>query len=290
MSCLRRPGLVIVVMLCAAPPLARAGCPIALAGDAALVERVRAELGAFAEDGPSCVALLAQCRERGMEVEIDLHDEVGRSALHLFASVRGAAAFITSWSHRPLSNPAPTEASRPVEASARAAAAPPSRDPDWHPEIDLEYRSVTGVHTSWVGLVVGLRKRTGVWRYGGDLRAMTGAYVGNLFMQADVGLGAEIALSDRWRAVGELIASDTVMARDVSGDEGTDYDAAGIRGGVHAELINPMTRWLGLVVGLGYDVIRRPMWRPGTSAPSGVSSGSVIFGMAHIELGLRWTP
>ncbi|HEX3760488.1 MAG TPA: hypothetical protein VHW23_17350 [Kofleriaceae bacterium] len=275
------PLLAVAAALCAMTRRAEASCPIALDGDAAVVDRVRAELGSFGDSAPPCVALWVQCRQNGAQLEIDLHDELGRSSLHLFASADGAAAFLVSWSRRPLvdldaSAPPGLVVPRPPRPLPDPVATTDARDQVWHLEISLDYIAATGISSQWGTLSAAVMKRSQIWRYGGDVRALTGTFLGNLTMEADAVFGVETALAPRVAASAELVVGDAVLARgseDIFGpDYGTDGLRAGLRGGVVWQMYDP----IGLELQWGYDVLRSPL--------GGLAR------LSHIALGLRWLP
>jgi hypothetical protein len=270
--------------LCAMTRHAEASCPIALDGDPAVVDRIRAELDSFGDSAPPCVALWVQCRQNGAELEIDLHDELGRSSLHLFASADGAAAFLVSWSRRPLVDlaaPTPPEqaappglvAPRPVPA---AAAAPVARDERWHPEISLDYLAATGFSNQFGVATALVMKRSQIWRYGVGVSGFTGTIFGTITLEAEAVFGFQTELGSRVTAISELVVGDAVIARGSANsfgvDYGTDGGRAGVRGGVLWQVFDP----IGLEAAWGYDVLASP--------------GGAYIRMSHVALGLRWLP
>lgn len=92
---------------------ARASCALTLDGDADTVSRIRTSLAAFS-DNTACVALRVHCALASGAIVLDLQDELGRSAHRTFASPDGAAAFLISWSRRPV-----LDARAPLVATAR---------------------------------------------------------------------------------------------------------------------------------------------------------------------------
>lgn len=267
--------------LCAMARLAEAGCPIALDGDAEVVDRVRAELGSFGDDGPSCVALWVRCRQNGAELEIDLHDELGRSSLHLFASADGAAAFLVSWSRRPLLDleaPTPPGLVAPRRPpTPNPAAAPDAQDPSWHPEIGLDYIIASSQYTAnWGALDLAMMNRTGPWRYGGDLRAITGGHVGTHFaIEPEIAFGIQLA-ARQLTATGEIALGDIFTPRGNLDDFSTNYSDAGPRAGLRSTVVWQATAPVGVVLQWGYELLAK--------------TGGGVLGMDHIGLGLRWLP
>jgi len=78
-------------VLCGAPA-ARAGCPVTLDGDPALVDQLRIEVAAFSDDGTPCVALSARCWRNGDQLEVAVQDATGRSAQRTFELTGGLHA------------------------------------------------------------------------------------------------------------------------------------------------------------------------------------------------------
>jgi hypothetical protein len=278
--------------LCATPHRAEAGCAITLDGDAEVVDRVRAELRRFGDGEPPCVALWVQCRQNGNQLEVDLRDELGRSSLHLFASAAGAAAFLVSWSRRPLPErgpSAPAASAPPGLIAPRSppseVAAPDSQDGVWHPEISLDYIAATGTRHQWGTLTVAVMKSSGIWRYGGDVRGLTGTIFGNAILEPEIAFGVRSALRPRVTASAELVAGDAVVVKgdlpidapDYVPDYGLGGIRAGLRAGVFWQVLAPLgVGPLGVEVRWGYDVLRAP--RGG------------LADVSHVALGLRWLP
>lgn len=279
---LRALGVALVTALCAGP--VHASCAIAFEGDAAVIARVRAELGSFADDGSACVALWVQCQQNGDQVQIDLHDELGRSALHLFASAVGAAAFLVSWSRRPVeAGPdapgaaAATARQAPGDTAQRPIPASEARD-GWRAEFSLDYLATSGLHPSWGTLGAALTYRTGIWRYGAGVTGLTVAYIGSFAAEASATLGVAVPLSPRLVATGGVVAGDTIVANYTS-DE-LDYGTAGRRFGARAGALWQVTAPVAIAVTWGYDLL----W---LSVPP-TSGGGTFGSVRHLGLGLRW--
>jgi hypothetical protein len=280
------PLAVAAVVLCGLAGHAEASCPIALDGDAAAVDGVRAELHRFGDGEPPCVALWVQCRQNGNQLEVDLRDELGRSSLHLFASAAGAAAFLVSWSRRPLParGPAATDASAPPGLVAPRSppgevATPDAQDGAWHPEISLDYVAGTGLRRQWGTLTVAVMKSSGIWRYGGDVRGLTSTLVSNAIVEPELAFGVHHALTPQVAASGEVVAGDLVVVR---GDEidapdsVADHGIGGVRAGLRAGVLWQVLAPLGVEVRWGYDIVRSPH--------GGLAD------VSHVALGLRWLP
>lgn len=274
-------------VLCARAGHAEASCPIVLDGDLAAVDGIRAQLRRFGDGEPPCVALWVQCHQNGNQLEVDLRDELGRSSLHLFASAAGAAAFLVSWSRRPLPELAPSapDASAPpglaVPRSPPGKVAPPDApDAAWHPEISLDYVAGSGTRRQWGTLTVAVMKNAGIWRYGGDVRVLTGSLVSNAILEPELAFGVHSPLMPRVTASGEVVAGDAVVMRGELPIDAPDYvpdhGLGGIRAGLRASVFWQVRPPLGLEVRWGYDVLR---------APHGGWAG-----VSHVALGLRWLP
>jgi hypothetical protein len=280
------PLAVATAVVCGLAGHAEASCPIALDGDAAAVDGVRAELRRFGDGEPPCVALWVQCRQTGNQLEVDLRDELGRSSLHLFASAAGAAAFLVSWSRRPLPElgPSTTDASAPPGLVAPRSppgevAATDSQDAAWHPEISLDYVAGSGTRQQWGTLAVALMKSSGIWRYGGDVRGLTSTLVSNAIIEPEIAFGVHTALTPRVAASGEVVAGDLVVVRgDLfdAPDTVADHGTAGVRAGLRAGVLWQALAALGVEVRWGYDVVRSPH--------GGLAD------VSHVALGLRWLP
>jgi hypothetical protein len=271
----------VMATLCALAVRAQADCPITLDGDAEVIDRVRAELGRFADGSAPCVALWVQCRQNGTELEIDLHDELGRSSLHLFMSASGAAAFLISWSRRPLPEHGPDAPPGLVEPRLPPSpAAMPSQDLGWHPEFSLAYVGASGSHTPWGTITAAAMKDARIWRYGGGGRVITGDIGAVLTIGVEAALGVQTALMPRVTAAAELFAGDGVVVRNNSVGGETNYGDAGLRGGIRARIVWRFTDSLGFELHWGYDVVQSP---PYAQNPGWQTLGNV-------GLGLRWLP
>lgn len=77
-------------------------CPISVDGDA-VAAQVRDELHGFAgPGGEHCMPLTVACTQEQEQVVVDFTDEFGRHVERRFESPAGAAAFLISWSRRPV--------------------------------------------------------------------------------------------------------------------------------------------------------------------------------------------
>ena len=300
---LRAFGVAWIVVIAATAGRARASCAITLDGDAGAVAQVGAELEAFPDDSAPCLALWAQCRRTGDQLEIDLHDELGRSSFHLFASPAGAAAFLVSWSRRPLSGE--TAASPPlappgaIAARAPAAVPPaPSRARPWHLELGASYARISrsGINASqslpdgtsvavaprstWMTISAALVRRSELVRYGAALRAIS-SNLRDPTAEADAIVGVALPVSDQVSVLGDLAAGATFnfgSARDYD----YDYDAVGLRARLRGALGWQLVRSLQLEVGVAYDLVRQI----GSIPPTTLGGTTILFG--QLELGLRW--
>jgi len=116
----------LAVVLCGAASVARASCALQLDGDPEVVGAVRDAVDAFREDGVACVDVRALCSRDDAAIVVDLRDQLGRSVQRRFTTPDGAAAFLISWSRRPL-----PQSGTGLEPSGppRRAATPPGATP-----------------------------------------------------------------------------------------------------------------------------------------------------------------
>jgi hypothetical protein len=268
------------VVLCGAAPPADAGCAVVLDGDPAVVERVRAELVAFTDDGTPCVALSARCRRSGDEFEVQLQDALGRSSERVFATAGGAAAFIVSWSLRP-----------PTSITASPSSVPPSstqatsHERSWHPEIALAYLGATGLVNNWGTLAASIVRRVEHMRVGGGILALTGKYPSYVTAEAQLMFGVIADLPSRTSIRGELLVSKTLLTFASRPPDVGHYGTIGIRTGFRSVFGWRIDGPLGVELGAGYDWLRNVS----TDDTSPLGHGPAI-GFWHVELGLRWVP
>jgi hypothetical protein len=273
-------AIAFAALLCGASA-ARAGCPVTLDGDTALVDQLRTEVAAFSDDGTPCVALAARCWRNGDQLEVAVRDATGRSAQRTFASTGGAAAFLVAWSLHPAIDAAGPE--RPALSTVTVGAAPPGRS--WHPEIAASYLDTSGTDHGWVTLAASLDKRVEHLRFGGGLRGLTGNNTAVANLDVEVRAGAIMDLPARWSVRAELTGAKTLAGQstDVLTQQG--YGAAGWRGGVRALLGWQLDGPLGLEIGAGYDWLRAVS----IDDTNSLGHGNAI-GFWRLELGLRWVP
>jgi hypothetical protein len=298
MAGVRPLGLSLAMALCARD--ARAGCAIALEGDAAVVERVRSELRGFDDDAAACVALWVQCRQNGDQLEIDVHDELGRSALHLFASADGAAAFLVSWSRRPVDagprgrpstaagpggvpSATPDAIARyaPGDAAPRSEPAPAGRD-GWHAEFGLDYLATSALHIHWGAATAALMMHTGIWRYGAGVVGMTGGRLGNFAAGAEARFGVEFPLSQRVSATAGVVGGEMIVGGDDAGrGVPADYSSGTLRSGLRAGVLWQITAPVALAVRWGSDLVWLAAQPP---------TGTMLVNVSHLAVGMRWVP
>jgi hypothetical protein len=279
-------SIAIAALLCVADP-ARASCAIQLDGDIEAVAWISAELGAFAGGDTACLQLWVRCHRRADHLEIELQDELGRTTRRIFASPEGAAAFLISWSRRPLPELIGALAAPPRVARGAGRA--------WHPEIELAYvRSVDSKYPNWGAVAASLVKRRSIWRYGGSLHVIAGpprgvfnqsAYFGYMATEAVGMLGAVRQVRDRWALRGELAVGGSVISL-VTRAGAPHYRAMGIRGAVRAELAWQLRPELALALALGNDILRQIDYRREASP---LGDHDYIHDL-HVDLGVRWTP
>jgi len=211
--------LLIAVVLCSAPSAARASCAIDLEGDPDVIARIHAPLLAFGDDSVTCVDVRVLCSRDVDDIVLDLRDQLGRSVQRRFLTPDGAAAFLISWSRRPLphagtglepSAPPTTVAApmsnadappRPAPPPPRvAAAAPPpsvqAKEQDdaslpslrgLAPEIRVAYIAAPFGSPSLDGLASVVEGaallRHGSWRYGANVRLINASVSQDRFLQ-----------------------------------------------------------------------------------------------------------
>lgn len=300
MTLIRRAWL--LAGLCCAPSHAQASCPITLDGDPEVVEWVRTELAAFAvADDSGCLALRVLCRYRDGGLELELHDELGRSEQRRFASPEGAASFVVSWWRRPLASrltvvaaaspPAPAPSVTRVVEIERA---PPEQAHRRWPEIRLSYVAVRESSAPrWGAFTVALGNREIGFRYGAAVRALVGGplvtdmderdYFAVVAGEAEgvVGVGYGRLESLAFRA--ELAAGGSVIAG-ASDRVGLEYRGFGVRGGARAVLMWNAGASFGLDAGVAIDALYLLDERELKA-----SDGSMLW-VPHLDLGIRWTP
>jgi hypothetical protein len=268
-------------VLCGAPA-ARAGCPVTLDGDPALVDQLRIEVASFSDDGTPCVALSARCWRNGDQLEVAVRDATGRSAQRTFASTGGAAAFIVAWSLHPATDAAAPE--RPALSTVTVGAASPGRS--WHPEVAFSYLDASGSDHGWVTLAASLDRRVDHLRFGGGLRGLTGNNTNVANLDVEVRAGAIVDLPARWSVRAELTGAKTLAAQQfINPTSQQRYGAAGWRGGVRALLAWQLEGPLGLEIGAGYDWLRAV----DTKDMSSFGQGNAM-GFWRLEIGVRWVP
>ena len=200
------PTTVALALCWCAARTAHASCAMAIDGDPDAVTDIEAALYSFGQDEVPCVAVRVLCSRDANQFVVDLHDQLGRSVQRRFLTAAGAAAFVISWSRRPLPQDgtgltllappapaAPPTLARPlappppdVPRSARVAALAPAAgaevaarapgsplglaDPGGrHGELHAAYVPVAGNGFIVEGTLV---RHRGIWQYGGAVRTV----------------------------------------------------------------------------------------------------------------------
>jgi len=279
---LRTLCIAVVVAICALVGRAHASCAISLEGDPALIEQLRAELALFGDDGAPCLTLWIQVQQTSDHVEIDLHDDLGRSTMRLFSSPGGAAAFIISWSRRPLiavATAGPPPAARPDAPPGLVAAPPPAsagpRESGVRVELAVGYRSAAGSHPHWVVSDLSALWQASIWHYGATLHTITGPAGGHVATEAAIQFGSAYPLASGLVLRGELVAANTLVGRFGSRAEDVDYAATGMRIGPHVAMLWPIAAQFSIELGGGYDLVHL--------------ADSSNWGFRYIDVGMRWT-
>jgi hypothetical protein len=269
-----------------------ADCAVELDGDPAVTAPIRIELGGYGSASGSCIAVHAACRGDGGEVQIELRDELGRTSQRWFASAGGAAAFIVSWSRRPLAGAAPGMDIGAGPGATAPSAAPmtptPTRDKPWHPEVDLGYVNSSNMISGWAFAGAAVMRQSGIWRYGVTLRGIT--EVSDLSYLAIEGLaviGVTSPIMPRW-SLGLDVAAGGTLARAGEQAQG-DYGAKGPRVAVRASLGWQLIPPIELQLALGFDVMHRSQ-----AVPIGPTDQLMHYedtmGFAHLDVAMRWLP
>jgi hypothetical protein len=265
-------------------------CAIEIDGDAALAAQVRAELQLFADDDTPCVAIRVACRDAGEQLVIELRDELGRSSQQTFTSPGGVAAFIVSWSRRPLLRtavpPVATSAATSVSAPALTApsltapiAATRPDDAGWRAELGLMYVQASGRDSTWGVLAASLVRRIGIWRYGGAVRALTGGYLGYVTSDGELTFGVE-RHREGFDVRAELIGGRSLVQFSSDADF-TDYGSIGPHVGVRGTMAWWVDRSIAIEVSVGYDLARQ-------RDPFDEYGREPIVPHNHFGAGVRW--
>ncbi len=186
---------------------AHASCAMAIDGDPDAVTDIEAALYSFGQDEVPCVAVRVLCSRDADQFVVDLHDQLGRAVQRRFSTAAGAAAFVISWSRRPLPQDGTQLTQLAPAAPAPPALAPPAlAPPALAPRAPLALtrvgapspitetaaepeRSPTGVavrsgrhgelHAAYLpsggrGFIVegALVRHSGIWQYGGVVRTV----------------------------------------------------------------------------------------------------------------------
>ena len=278
-----------VLMYCA--DLARASCAVALDGDTETVARIELALAAFPDDPTACVALRVICDRRRGEITVELQDELGRSAHRSFASPDGAAAFLISWSRRPLA----------FDAAALARSTdPPPAEPPPDPlggEFRFTYLRAVGGEQAATSATAAVVRRDGIWRYGGDLRLVAAParyddMLPVLWVASDVEAtaGIELGWLDRVRLRGELAGGAgyaTLLA--LSSSSAPSSRTVGVHAGLRASVASRLASAIWLEAGIGWDPVQAYSRRRDPD-PLGEPPPDPFGHPLRLEVGLQWAP
>jgi hypothetical protein len=358
---LRASLLPIAALLCGSPSVARASCAIDLEGDPDVIARVHDPLVAFGDDSVTCVDVEVLCSRDADEIVLDLRDALGRSVQRRFRTPEGAAAFLVSWSRRPLPQagtpleqaapPPPDPSARtskpatsprpapPRPASPRVATPPvaaPSEAPAplappglplpmtagvglidrttlratsgsllnlaLHPELRLAYVTAP-LGAQSVDGVAGLAEaaaliRSGVWRYGAELRGASATATQTNFGAAqdklhwyelDVeGTFGPRLQGHRFQLGAELFGGFGIVSP--SSRQGFIHVRGyGPRGGVRIAIASLLAGGFWFEARAGWDGLRQigQNLSPG-EIPLALADS--YFGQVHMEIGLLWAP
>ena len=283
-------SLAIALSWCAAS-VARADCPIELRGLRDLVRSIAPAVAAFGDDRGSCVSVRALCTRQADVIVLDLEDTLGGRARRWFTSPEGAAAFLISWSRRPLPQDGTGLELLATPGAARAS------DGRVRGELRIAFTGEPFVH-SWWGAVEGAAVRErGLVRYGAAMRLMSSSVTVRHFDAAEhtevllgfdvEGTAGPVVRGDRWMVRGEIAAGLGIIT--ATSQEGSlTFQAAGPRGGLRASFAYELVPTLWLDVSGGWDLLYEAF--SGHDSPDHVLEGGPTFDQAHAEIGLLWAP
>lgn len=294
--------MVLLVGLAAVRPAA-ADCPITVRGATEVARAVSAELQAFPADDLPCVPLVVHCTAIPEGIEIELRDTLGGMAQRSFATPGGVAAFLLSWSRRPIAG---------APATVAPVVAPPPRIAAAEPVAEVKKRSALpflapidprGLHAeaSAGGVLNGrLLGHLNVaafyalprWEIGLRVRSIVGNSNDSAFSnQSDkIYVGSHLEVVARYRnllpyvnvSLGAGVYQVTRMT-DENVDVNPVWATQGLSFGARAELDLPVLAHLELVVGVGLDVL----------APSGDNDVAMppyngSYATSELDVGVRW--
>lgn len=290
------PALAIIAIVAARAD----ACPIELAGDPAATNAIAGELAAFGNDAGPCLALEVQCRIVDGAIAIDLRDELDGRATRTFESPAGAAAFLISWSRRPLAvgeRAVAPQAPPPTPPTATPPTATPPRDTTWRNELALAGILTT---TNRIGAVQGLRTRTANGReFGVGVRALVGEerndyedtegnehFAGTTYLglQALALYGFTTAPTAWSRVHGHVEGGATFLSQ--LDQSQISMSGAGPHLGVHVGAALQIGDELELELGLGVDLLLQRTLDVARN-PLGPSN---VYGFGHLHAIFRWLP
>lgn len=270
-----------------------AACPIDLVGEPAITAAVAGELASFGDDSGPCLALRVECAAADGGLTVDLRDELDGRARRTFESPAGAAAFLVSWSRRPLVGAPPQVASPIAVAATRAPARLEASSAGWSPTFAL---AGTGTPDALGGsLTASAAYRAGAWaaQLGGRLASSYTRYVydqlgGGLLMflgiQAEASLRRTLAVQDAGSVAVELATGGTAIVRITQSGEPA-LDSLGPHSAARFILAWRLQRALAIELAFAVDA----MWQTQGRERSPIGHDDII-AFPHIDLGLRWEP
>jgi len=276
-------GLVALVAL-AWVGSARASCPVTLDGDPDVAAQITAELAQFSDDSSPCVALRVACTVNDGGVTIDLRDELGGAAVRTFESAGGAAAFVISWSRRPMLARASALASVATAPIAPASERWPSQP--WHGELALSAVYASGGRSTWGLASLSLIRKLAWFRAGLALRLLFSD--GSPWSDdAELTVGAAEQLTRDTGVRIELVAARSLvkLVKQTEDDYRHDWGQAAIRAGARATFTWRLITAVTVELSGSYDAVRNELDYLGQAHLFG--SGETR-GFAHFDLGVRW--
>jgi len=272
---------------------AQAACPVRIDGDPDVAAQITAELAQFPDDSSPCVALHVTCTASAGGLTIDLSDELGGAAIRTFESAGGAAAFMISWSRRPMSASGLGVTAAPSAVLAATPAAPVGlpwtrwTSQPWHGELAASAVLSSGDSGIWQLMTASLLRQIAWFRFGAALRMITSVSQG-WTSHVEVTVGATQHLSPELGVRLELVGSRSLFQLRDDSYQGIFWNVMAVRAGARATLAWSIWPALAIELSGGYEGVRAVKGDYGTDEERLFGSG-ILRGFGHVNLGLRWT-
>jgi hypothetical protein len=236
------------------------------------------------------------CTSEAGKIALDLEDPLGGAAHRWFSSLEGAAAFLVSWSRRPLPQDG-TDLERIASPGATSPTGAAAGDDRWRGEFRLAYSGGPFVRGWWGAAEGAAVRHHGIWRYGAATRVMSSSVTQLFFsdgQDVDVLLGLEVeaVAGVEWRS-GRFMLRNEVAAGGAyltahSQQGALHFQTAGPRAGVRASLGLELAPTLWLDLSGGWDVLQQAIGD--RSGLDHVLDSDPIIDQMHLEIGLLWAP